>query len=199
MKGVVDLFVSKDKIAVFWFLVACLSVVGSGWYLRKTIADVRAEPHFVIMDGAGVYYLAPTADFEDAVELHAAQTRLAMESLLNRGPNGPDSPNRIKKIFTDTAIEYIENEYQKEAKTFRDQKIHQKVEVGSTEVLKTVGEGAITSAEGQVIRVGVFDGKAFNEVYDVSARFAWALNRDMRFNGRYPTVCTQMKYELRKR
>ena len=80
MKGVVDLFIAKDKIAVFWFLVTCGVIVGAAWYLDKSIKEVHSKPQFVIMDSAGVYYLAPTVDFENAVELHAAQTRLARRS-----------------------------------------------------------------------------------------------------------------------
>jgi len=199
MKGVVDLFIAKDKIAVFWFLVTCGVIVGAAWYLDKSIKEVHSKPQFVIMDSAGVYYLAPTVDFENAVELHAAQTRLAMETLFNRGPNGLDSPKRLPKLFAPKAIEFIAEEMKGEGATFRNQKIHQKVEVEKTEVLKTVGEGALTSATGQIIRVGVFKGKTFNEVYDVTARFAWMLNKDMRNNGQFPTVSVQLKYDLVKR
>lgn len=199
MKGVVDLFIAKDRIAIFWFLAACGVIIASAWYLDRTIRAVHTRPQFVIMDSAGVYYLAPTVDFENAVELHAAQTRLAMETLFNRGPNGLDSPKRVPKIFGRKAVEFIAEEMQSENAAFKNQDIHQKVEVSKTEILKTVGEGALTSATGQVIRVGVFKGKTFNEVYDVQARFSWVLNKDMRNNGQFPTVSVQLRYELTKR
>jgi len=183
MKGVVDLFIAKDRIAIFWFLTACGVIVVAAWYLDRTIRAVHNQPQFVIMDSAGVYYIAPTGDFENAIDLHAAQTRLAMETLFNRGPKGLDSPKRLSKIFGRDAVEYILEEMKAESATFRDQDIHQKVEIDRTEVLKTVGEGALTSATSQIIRVGVFKGKTFNEVYDVKARFSWVLNKDMRNNG----------------
>lgn len=199
MKGVVDLFVSKDKIAVFWFLVAVIAVIGSGWYVQSMVKQVTANPNFVIMDGAGVYYIAPSLDFSDATEIHASQTRMATETFFNRGPSQSDSQDRIKYLFSEAAQEFISTEYSRESNTFETQQIHQKVEIGDIQVLQTEGTRALTSATGQVIRVGVFNGEQVVDVYDLSVKYMWMLNRDMRNNGRFPTVCAQMKYELIKR
>ena len=50
-----------------------------------------AKPQFFVMDANHTYYLPSAMDFGSAKEVHAAQTRLAMEAIFNRTASGPDS------------------------------------------------------------------------------------------------------------
>lgn len=198
-KSPVEIFVSKDRMATIWFVIAVMAMGFAFWYVRDMEVKVKAKPQFFVMDGANTYYIPASMDFEDAKEVHAAQTRLAMETVFNRNPGGSDNAERMERLFGNTALDYLEDEYDKEKGAFSEQNIHQKVEVGEIKVLKTMGTQVVSSAKGQIIRVGVFEDRQFTVVYEVTARFKFVLNKDMRRNGRFPTVCTKVEYELIKK
>mgnify|MGYP003119096308 CR=1 FL=1 len=200
MKGVVDLFFAKDKITIFWFLVFCGTIVVCAWQLNKTVREVRAQPQYVYLASPDSWYLSPTVEFEDATALHAQQTRLAAETMMNRGPSNVDSPERLQRLFTGEALEFIRQDLQVRSERYQLEQIHQKVEVGRTNVLKRVGQSrSITEATGQVIIVGVANGQAFNEVHEFYARFYWERNPDVRYNARFPTICERVMYQLNKK
>lgn len=198
-KSPVEIFVSKDRMAMVWFMIAVVALGFAFWYVRDMEAKIKEKPQFFVMDGANTYYIPVSMDFEDAKDVHAAQTRLAMETVFNRNPGGSDNTERMQRLFGNTALEYLEDEYDKERGAFSEQNIHQKVEVGEIKVLKTAGTQVVSSAKGQIIRVGVFEDRQFTVVYEVTARFKFVLNKDMRRNGRFPTVCIKVEYELIKK
>jgi len=173
MKGVVDLFVAKDRTAILWFLIACVSIALSAAYVKTMVAEVRSKPQFVIM---------------------------AMETIFNRNPSGLDNDNRRPRLFVGQANDSIDQELAKESAIFRDEEFHQKVEVDDIQVLRTTGEGeALTSAKGQLIRIGKFKGKPINETWEVEAKFVWALNKGFgRRNAFFPTVCRQIQVKITK-
>lgn len=191
MKNVVDLFVAKDRTALFWFILACASMLLSAIYARSIISAVRTKPQYVIMDGAGIYYLAPSVEFAQANDLHLAQARMAMETLYTRTPDSLPLGNRLTKMFTKKARDLVKAELAKEAKKFESQKIHQSVEVTEVTIGKLDPNGFIeTRVAAKLTREGTFDGKEQTKQYSVKAAFGWVLNTSMASNGGYPTVCT---------
>jgi hypothetical protein len=193
MKSVVDLFVLKDRTAIFWFTVACVSIVCSALFVQKMIAAIRNKPQYVLMDANGVYYLAPSVEFEKATDLHVAQSRLAFETLYTRDLDQLRFDDRLKKLFTRDAIGQIKNDFlYPDSKPFRDQEVHQTVEIDEAGVYnnKIDPRGmAITHAKGRLIRKLTFKGLSKTDVYDVEAFFYWRINPKMADNGAFPTVC----------
>ena len=57
-------------------------------------------------------------------------------------------------------------------------------------------ESVLTGVEGQLVRSGVFRGKAFTEALDVQAQFKFILNPDMTTNGRFPTVAIAFDHTI---
>ena len=184
----IDLFIHKDKVALTWACVALLATGGFWWERQRLVKNLLAKPQFFVMDANHTYYLPSAMDFGGAKEIHAAQTRLAMEALFNRTPSGPDSPERLRRIFGRDAYKDAKKVIAGERHEFEDKKIHQKVELGPVQVLQVRDESVLTGVEGQLIRSGIFRGKAFTEVLAVKAQFKFILNRDMTANGRFPTV-----------
>lgn len=203
MKSVVDLFVVKDRTAVFWFTVACMSIVCSAIYVQRVIAAVQVKPQYVIMDATGGYYLAPSVEFEKARELHAGQTRLAMETMYDRGPEALTFDSRLKKLFTPEAISQIRKDLLiPDEKPFREQKMTQTIEIEEAGVHKNLVDPrgqAITRAKAKLTRSGTFKGQAKTEVLDVEVFFWWRINTRMADNGLFPTVCTKFKASDPKR
>jgi hypothetical protein len=190
MKNVVDLFVAKDRTALFWFILACASMLLSALYARSIISAVQTKPQYVIMDGAGIYYLAPSVEFAQATALHHAQARLAMETLYTRTPEGLPLGNRLTKMFTKPARDLVKAELAKDEKKFETQKITQSVQDIQVLIGKVDPNGFIeTRVSAKLTRQGTFDGKQQTKVFSVKAAFGWILNTSMAANGGYPTVC----------
>ena len=199
MKSVVDLFVVKDRIAIFWFTMACVSIVCCAIFVQKVVAAVKVKPQYVIMDSTGTYYLAPSVAFEHAKDLHAAQSRLALETLYNRGPEDLDYRPRMKKMFTEEAQMAIAKDIlAPDEAPFREQQTRQTVEVTEAGVYKNLIDPrgmAVTIAKGKLTRKSNFKGQARTEELEVVAYFWWTINTRMADNGLFPTVCTKFKAE----
>ena len=71
----IDLFIHKDKVAVFWFVVALAVTAGFWWERQRLVKNLMAKPQFFVMDANHTYYLPAAMDFGSAKEIHAAQTR----------------------------------------------------------------------------------------------------------------------------
>jgi len=184
----IDLFIHKDKVALFWFIIALVVSLGFWWERQRLVKNLMTKPQFFVMDANHTYYLPSAMDFGSAKEVHAAQTRLAMEALFNRSPSGPDSPERLRRILGKDAYQTAKKAMAHEADEFEDKQVHQKVELGPIQVLQVRDDSVLTGVEGQLIRNGVFRGKPFTEVLTVKAQFKFILNPDMTANGRFPTV-----------
>ena len=195
MKGVTDLFLAKDRMAVFWFLVSCITIACCAIYVKAIMADSHKQSRVVIMDDAGVYYITPSLEFQDAKALHTAQTRLAMETLFNRGPKQLDNLSRVGELFTsESAKSVMEAFFPQEQKLFDERQYHQKVEIQSIVLTRTVGNlVAVTSVKGQLIRTGVFDGNPEDSTWDVEVNFGWVVNSTMYPSGGFPTKVYSFK------
>ena len=192
----IDLFIHKDKVALFWFLIALVVTAGFWWERQRLVKELTKKPQFFVMDANHTYYLPAAMEFGSAKEVHAAQTRLVMEALFDRSPGGPDSPKRLRRILGRDAYQKAKKSISGEAEEFEAKQIHQKVELGPIQVLQVRDESVLTGVEGQLVRSGVFRGKAFTEALDVKAQFKFILNPDMTTNGRFPTVAIAFDYTI---
>lgn len=196
MKNVVDLFIVKDRTAIFWFTMACASIFCSAIYVKTVIAAVQKKPQYVIMDGTGVYYLAPSVELEGATELHIAQTRLAMETIYNRTPRGLVFKSRVDRLFTPEGVEKVNAEFKAEASRFSDEQRTQTVDVYEEprviKVMPSIGQ-LVTEAKGRITRSGTFKGQKKTEILYVTNRFVWKMNARMAHNQLFPTACFNMK------
>ena len=195
MKSVVDLFVVKDRTAIFWFVMACISIVFCAIFVQNIIATVSVKPQYVIMDQTGTYYLVPSVEFEKAKPLHIEQTRIAMETLYTRNVDELKFASREKKLFLEEAIKQIRTDILvPDEKPFKEQKISQTIEVEDVSVLKVDPRGiALTKAKGKLTRKGTFKGQQKTETLSVETVFWWRLNARMADNGAFPTVCYRIK------
>jgi hypothetical protein len=196
MKSVVDLFVVKDRTAIFWFTMACVSIVCSALFVQRMLAAIRTKPQYVIMDASGVYYLAPSVEFEKAKDLHDAQTRLAMETLYTRDLEQMKFADRARKLFTKDCQGQIRKELLAPDETpFKEQKVHQTVEILEAGIYKGKIDPrgvAITYSKAKLTRQSSFKGQSKTETFTVDCYFFWRINTKMADNGLFPTVCTKI-------
>lgn len=200
MKGVTDMFIAKDKLAIFWFLVSCGCIIGTGWYLhgqaiagRGRMLFVPIEQHDIFMDRE----MKPQ-DLNEAADFH---TRLLMETVLNRGPGGPLNQDRIKQLFVGNGLDQIKLDIQDNKFDFNQRKIHQMVELGRVDIVHNPDDGsAVTSTEGQLIRLS-FDPTLKENVvqsFTVNATLQWQRNPSLRSNKRFMFVCNDINYTLKE-
>lgn len=197
MRAVSHLFLARSRAAVFWFLVTCATIIGSGYYLQSKIADVRMLPQYVYTGSPDMYYLTPDLDIETPTKMHREQTRLAMETMFHRTPSRLDHQERLPRIFgADATQAIIKGLIVPQAKNFHENKLHQKVQIGEIIVNIREGQGeATTVATGQLMRTGVSpENTMINETWSVKIFFEWRINPDIEERPLYPTLCNSVTF-----
>lgn len=199
MKGVSDFFISKDKLAYFWFLVSCAIIAGTAWYANDVAGTSKAQMLYVVMNSPEVRYLDKDLSVDEAKDLFNAQARLAVETLLNRGPSGPLNMQRLRKLYGEGALQgFIMPDLAENREAFFSKQFHQMAEVDSVEVFLGEDGGAITVATGQLIRVGVdqVEAKVINQVHSFKVRLVFESNPNMRDSRMVPFVVKEVSYVL---
>jgi len=192
MKPASALFISKDGIATFWFLLAAGVAIGCGWYVWSLVAKTALRPQFIIMTNPDVLPMVAEPDPEAEVALIRQMTRLAMDSIFNKSGSGLDAPERCGKALSKEAMDWVRSQLlDKQAEAFRESRMHQKVEIERIELHpQNRDDATLASVQGQLLRAGIYDGKIFNEVWAVRAEMMWIRNPSLRDSGRIPLICT---------
>jgi hypothetical protein len=190
------LFVEKDRLAWFWFLFAMGILVFAAIDRIVLVQSLKRTEHVVVVDPANTYYVSPVMRFEDAKELHAQQSELATIAFLERNPLGFDNEDLLKQMFLKSALAKAQTELRSETDEFQAKQLHQKVEIGRIDILNTRENAILTQVTGQLIRVGIFDGKAFTEAVPFRLTLRLLRNPNMLLNGRFPTAVSDFKYEI---
>lgn len=191
----VRVFVDKDRLALFWFIVAALAVGCALFTPFFLVQKFKERERIVVIDPAHNYFVSPLLTFEEAKELHAQQTTLATTAFLERNPTGFDSPELLKRLFLKFAYEKAVSQQASEAAEFKAKQLHQKAEIAQITLLQTRENFVLTQVSGQLIRTGIFQEKAFSEAVPFKLAFKMRRNPDMTQNGRFPTAVSDFKYE----
>lgn len=191
MKPQNAIFISKEGLSTFWFLLAAGAVLWSGIYVRNLVVRAGLRPQFLLTTNSDVTVMKPTLAPEHEEEIIKAQSMLAMDSIFNKSATGLDSPERCKRLLSPEAWSWVETELiEKQKEAFSESRMHQKVEIENIVLHPQKNDEAVlASVNGQLIRTGVLDGKLFNEVWDVRAELMWVPNGSLRDSGRYPLSC----------
>ena len=197
MKGVTDIFISKEKLAVFWFLISCACLVGTGWYVHEAAVASRGSMLYVPIEKSD-FYLDSTLKDQDLNEVVDYHTRHALETFLNRGPKGPLTAERLSLLFAGNGIEQVVQDVKDTRYDFRSRNIHQLMEVGPVRVEHSPDGTAETVASGQLIRVSVdpTTKEGLTQSFSVMARMNWGRNQNLRDGRRFPFVCTGIEYSI---
>jgi len=197
MKGVADIFISKEKLALFWFMVACGCLAITGWYVYDVAVASRGSMLYVPIEKSFVYLdrSMQQQDLDEVVDYH---TRLALETFLNRGPKGPLTAERLALLFTGLGMEQVVKDVQDSRYDFRTRSIHQLMEVGQVRVQHFPNGDAETVAQGQLVRVSVdpTSQEAITQSFSVTARLNWERNQNLRDSKRFPFVCNNIEYSI---
>lgn len=195
MKALLQLL--KRKAQTVWLgyslaVIFAATIPVTNWYtLNTAMQNIR----LVAMDSRDTFYLSSAGSFETSQHIHAEIAKLAAETIFSRNPDGYDDQERMERLFGPVMFENLKKDASKDADIFSAQKIHQKIEIGTIHELNVDSTTALVSVEGQVLRMGYFNGRTMNDTKPVTLFLKLALNGSMGTNGRFPLVCT--KYEER--
>lgn len=193
------MFIAKDKLAIFWFLVSCGCIIATGWYLHGLAIEGRGRMLYVPIERHDVY-LDRDRKPEDLNEVVDFHTRLTMETVLNCGPRGPVNAERIGRLFVDNGLDQVLLDIQDNRYDFRSRQIHQMVELGQVNVVHSPDGSAVTSTQGQLIRVSVDPTlkETVVQSFTVDATLRWRRNANLRDNKRFMFVCYDISYSLKQ-
>jgi len=189
------IFVDRDRLAWFWFIVAGLILVGAAVDRFFLVQTFNQRERVVVLDPSGTFHVAPLLKFEEAKDLHAEQTTMATVAFLERNPKGFDHDDLLKQMFLKSALAKAQAARAAEEPEFVAKQLHQKAEIGKITILQTRENFVLTQVTGQLIRTGIFQEKAFAEAVPFKLAFKFSRNPNMVQNGRFPTAVSDFKYE----
>jgi hypothetical protein len=189
------IFVDRDRLAWFWFIVAGLILAGAAVDRFFLVQTFKQRERVVILDPSGTFHVAPLLKFEEANDLHAEQSILATVAFLERNPKGFDHEDLLKQMFLKSAVAKAQAARAAEEPEFVAKQLHQKTEIGKLTILETRENFVLTQVTGQLIRSGIFQEKAFAEAVPFKLAFKFQRNPNMVQNGRFPTAVADFKYE----
>lgn len=192
------LFVQRDRLPWIWFFVAVAVVLLAAIDRYNLIRRFKERERVVIIDPAGTYYLSPILQFQEAKDLHVQQASLATLALLERNPKDFDNPELLAQLYLKPALNKAQDQRAREALEFRSKQLHQKAEIGRVDILSTRANEVLANINGQVIRAGIFQEKAFTEAFTFKLHLRLVRNPNMAANGRFPTAVGDFKYEIAK-
>jgi hypothetical protein len=192
------LLVLRDRLPWFWFFFTVAVLVLSAIDRYHLISQFKQRERVIIVDPSGTYYVSPLLKFQEARQLHVQQAELATMAFLERNPKDFDNPDLLKLMFLKKAYNKAQDERISEQVEFRAKQLHQKAEIGQIHILATRDNQVLAEVTGQIIRVGIFQGKAFTEAFHFTLRMLFLRNPDMIMNGRFPTAVADFKYEIHR-
>lgn len=189
------IFDRQRRQSLIWFLVAVAAWVWAAWDRHNLVEQLTRKREVVMIDSLGTYYVSPVVDIQEAKDLHAMQTKLACKALFERNPAGLDNPELFKQLFLREAAQAAQTSLNRTKAEFEAKGLHQKVEVGTPEILSTRDNAFYTSADVQLIRVGSYQGAPITEVLRYRVKFKFLVNPDLTRNGRFPTAVAAFQVE----
>jgi hypothetical protein len=191
-----QLFAQRDRLPWFWFFVAVAVTVLAAFDRYHLIGQFKQRERVVIIDPSQTYYISPLLQFQEAKDLHIQQAGLATTAFLERNPKDFDHADLLKQMFLKSALQKAQDQHTREAVEFRSKQLHQKPEIGRIDILATRENEVLATVSGQVIRIGIFQEKAFTEAFNFKLSLRLLRNPNMAVNGRFPTAVGDFKYEI---
>ena len=189
-------FPNNSKAARFWFFLA--SALGVFCIMQPIfIVDaMKKKERIIIMDETGTFHVSPLKNFEESAPMHDFIVTIATNALLARGPKGADNPPLQRQLFYKKGFDKIDEFYLKEQSHFSKKKVHQKEEIKDIKILKTSETTVLARVNGQLIRVGTFEGRKFTNVKNFVLQFTLFRNPKIGSNGRLPLIVTNWAIKI---
>lgn len=190
------LFISKEGVATFWFLLAAGALITSAIYAERMAATKGLAPQFIWLGTSKpMVHEIPRdhemVDLEDELEQVEDFSRMLADSVLNKSSRGLDSDDRCKQILSPTAWQWLNDNVMKmQEEAFAKAHMHQKVAVKDVKIdFEKETQIFHVRVSGQLIRTGILSLEIFNQTWSVEARFELERSRILKHCGMFPYHC----------
>jgi hypothetical protein len=166
------------------------------------IGAYRKSDRIAIMDGRDgdhSFHISPVLGPEEIKDTFVYIANLATTAMLNRAPSTLDNEVLFNQIFLPGARLQVINYMKTDQPQFEAMRIHQKVEAGRFHILETSDKQIMVRSTGQIVRVGIKDGRNFLQALDFKIDFVFVRNPHLRRAGRLPYVVDRLALETRER
>jgi hypothetical protein len=199
MKGVTEIFISKEKLAIFWFMASVACLGATGWHLHELAYTSRGSILYVPIDKS-YFYLDRSQSTETQNQLIDYHARHALETYLNRGPRGPLNAERLSLLFHEQGLKDVMDDVQETRFDFKNLEIHQMVEIGEVKMEIDNDLSAVTVLNGQLIRISVepVTKESITQSFTFQAEMHWERNPNLRYARRFAWVCNKVTYLLKE-
>lgn len=178
-----------------WKVIAFLSLFTLIVVSWKSSEAINRNPVIVSVDN-DTYRLPKIVDFEAASSLHEGQTVIAVETIFDRNPESLDHQKRLKLLFEEKSYDKVLEMVAEENENFFRKQMHQKAEIHTMNIISLSDKSVKAVVEGQLLRMGTFQGHSISEGFNFSGQFTFFWNRNMRGNGGYPTLVRDFDFNI---
>jgi hypothetical protein len=158
------------------------------------VSKTTQSEKVALMDGTESLIISPLVPAEDNNELLETLSLWAAKSFLDRGPQGFDTPETLRRLFLPEAAKKAEAEFSAVAEEFSKKNIHQKFEVGRID-LQRLGEGVVMShVVGQVLAQAQIGDEQVNQPQPLTLNLKLVRNPFLGRNKRYPFAVAEFGF-----
>jgi hypothetical protein len=186
MTNLVDVLRRRFMHVVLWQGLFVLSVLWGHLAVYLNTVELMRRIHFALMNSRDTFYITAAGGFETIQEEHLEMAKLAGQTLLNRSPDGLDSPERVDRLFNAKCEEQVKTDIAADADTFKMQGLHQKLEVGHVREVQLSPSTAVVEVSGQLIRTGFITHS--DQTRQVVVDIQMVANDEFETNHKFPIV-----------
>jgi hypothetical protein len=173
-----------------WQGATVLSLVAIPFAYHHATTVAMGQLRFVMMDGAGTFYLSKLGTFKSAEQIHVEAAKTAAATLLTLKPSGLEYAETAERLFWKDAKAALDQSVSVNRAALQQRQIHQWIE--TTEVSQIVRNDTTfsVSVKGQLISRGLQGGQFVDTPKEFEVFFDFSRNSDMASNGMFPLVVT---------
>jgi hypothetical protein len=159
------------------------------------IVSATTRPEKVaLMDGTESLIISSLVPVEESNELLETLSLWAAKSFLDRGPQGFDAPETLRRLFLPDAAKKAETEFNALADEFSRKSIHQKFEVGRIDLQRLDGGVVMSHVVGQVLAQAQIGGEQVSQPQPLTLNLKLVRNPFLGRNKRYPFAVAEYEF-----
>lgn len=140
------IYISKDAITMGWFFLNVAVLLYTAWYVKDISSSIHPRRKYVIMGRMDQRRSPDVMTDETLLVRMQEEVRTITESVFNRSPIGLDRQDSARRFFTPSAWAAVSAQIDEENTLFKDNRIHQKAEIGGVSIEDITPEEAAADA-----------------------------------------------------
>jgi hypothetical protein len=184
----------RRTVRLLW--IALIVSLGAHLIIPVCLVTAILRPEKVaLMDGTESLIISPLVPLEESNEILETLSLWAAKAFLDRGPQGFDAPDTLKRVFLPDAAKKAEAAFNTVAEEFSKKNIHQKLEIGRID-LQRLDQGVVMSrVVGQILTQAQIGDEQVSEPQPVTLSLKLVRNPYLGRNKRYPYAVADYAFD----